>query len=468
MPVIDHRRFGQKRPPVRSRWRRRALYIAGGLLGAFVLANGAVAMWFSGKVLPNYTLGGQPVGGMSYETLSRDLTTDTLLPSTLTLRKDGHRKGFSSAVLGIRADAPASLQALKRARTPLPLLSLVTRHHVAVVTSLDEPQFDKTLAEVRQTFARTPLPNHIIFDGTGFAEQAPSDGYAVDKAALEQDVRTAAAKGQTVVTVPTAVVRAPAPSDLSTELARLQRQLRVKISFMSSGKTVQASAREIGTWFARDGQTMRPAAEPIIQYMQGVSPEPANQTDLVHAIGYALQKEQAHTFAVVPKDAPVWKYCVAVRGVADSALGDLRGKLAATYADTRGWNAGGRIAFQYVESGCDYVVWLAAPSQMATFGDICDSYYSCQVGANVIINDDRWNTATAPWNATGAPVEDYRTLVINHETGHRLGFYDNNVCPAAGGLAPVMMQQSIDLHGCAFNRWPTEAELHTYLAEIGL
>lgn len=76
-----------------------------------------------------------------------------------------------------------------------------------------------------------------------------------------------------------------------------------------------------------------------------------------------------------------------------------------------------------------------------------------------MVNYDRWTTATPPWNQTGGNIEDYRVLIISHETGHRLGFLDNPVCPGAGQPAYVMMQQSIDLKGCVFNIWPTQTEL---------
>jgi hypothetical protein len=137
---------------------------------------------------------------------------------------------------------------------------------------------------------------------------------------------------------------------------------------------------------------------------------------------------------------------------------ELQQKLAAVYGDPRGWNKGGAITFVYAASNCDFTVWLSAAANMTSFGSICDNYYSCTVKPNVIINYDRWMGATDPWNAAGGNLEDYRVMVINHESGHWLG-YGHRSCPGAGQLAPVMQQQSIDLQGCKFNPWPTAAEL---------
>jgi hypothetical protein len=104
---------------------------------------------------------------------------------------------------------------------------------------------------------------------------------------------------------------------------------------------------------------------------------------------------------------------------------------------------------------------------MTSFGGVCDSYYSCRSGRNVVINFDRWQGATDPWNAAGGSLEDYRVMVTNHETGHWLGF-GHAFCPGAGQPAPVMQQQSISLQGCTFNPWPTASELAAAKSARGL
>jgi hypothetical protein len=147
-------------------------------------------------------------------------------------------------------------------------------------------------------------------------------------------------------------------------------------------------------------------------------------------------------------------------------LPEYRQKLAAVYGDPRGWNQGG-ATLVYAESGCDFTDWLSAPESMAGFGSICDSYYSCRVGSNVVVNYDRWMGATDPWNQAGGSLEDYRVMVINHETGHWFGFAHRN-CTGPGQPAPVMQQQSISLQGCTFNPWPTAPEITTLKSSLGV
>jgi hypothetical protein len=147
-------------------------------------------------------------------------------------------------------------------------------------------------------------------------------------------------------------------------------------------------------------------------------------------------------------------YDVRTIGATRSTAADLAASAAGTYADPRGWRAAG-IAFQQVPSGGDFTLWLAAPSRMEGFSSVCDAFYSCRVGRNVIINDDRFTGGSPFWPGS---LDDYRDLVVNHETGHWLGL-GHASCPGRGASAPVMQQQSKGLNGCSPNPWPTPSEL---------
>jgi hypothetical protein len=158
---------------------------------------------------------------------------------------------------------------------------------------------------------------------------------------------------------------------------------------------------------------------------------------------------------------------VKLRGVDASHLSGLSGKLSSVFADSRGWSLGGAVAFREVTSDCNFTVWLSAADQMPTFGAICDSTWSCAVSPNVFINFDRWQGASSAWNAADGALDDYRSMVINHETGHWFGF-NHSSCGGAGQPAPVMQQQSINLQGCVFNPWPTASEQARLRSSLGL
>jgi hypothetical protein len=154
--------------------------------------------------------------------------------------------------------------------------------------------------------------------------------------------------------------------------------------------------------------------------------------------------------AALPPARRVVTYEVRTTGVTRSTAADLAASAADTYADRRGWRAAG-IEFREVPSGGDFTLWLAAPNRMEGFSSVCSSFYSCRVGRNVIINDDRFTGGSPYWPGS---VDDYRDMVVNHETGHWLGL-GHAGCPGAGQPAPVMQQQSKGLQGCAPNPWPT-------------
>ncbi|HEX7633126.1 MAG TPA: DUF3152 domain-containing protein [Candidatus Saccharimonadales bacterium] len=172
-----------------------------------------------------------------------------------------------------------------------------------------------------------------------------------------------------------------------------------------------------------------------------------------------------------PAPAPVavktYTYCTNVDGVDASNLPEFSTKVASVYADSRGWSLGGKVGFTKVDSGCDIKVWLAAADRVPSYGAICDSTWSCTVHPNVIINFDRWSGASDAWNSAGGSLDDYRSMVINHETGHWFGF-QHKYCSGAGQPAPVMQQQSISLQGCAMNSWPLDSEKAQLTSSLGL
>lgn len=145
-------------------------------------------------------------------------------------------------------------------------------------------------------------------------------------------------------------------------------------------------------------------------------------------------------------------YSVTTRGALTASVADFRRLAQQTYDDPRGWRFGG-VELRRVRRGGDFTLVLATAAAVPSFSSTCSSTWSCRVGRFVIINQDRWLHASPAWNAAGRSLRDYRHLVVNHETGHWLG-RGHASCPAGGGPAPVMMQQSKGTGGCRFNPWP--------------
>ncbi len=163
----------------------------------------------------------------------------------------------------------------------------------------------------------------------------------------------------------------------------------------------------------------------------------------------------------------VYTYSIATRGAISANLEHFAIHVAQTLGDPRGWSLGGTIEFRQVAGGGDFTVYLAEAGTVPSFGSPCSSMWSCRVGRAVIINQTRWQTATDSWNGAGASLDSYRHYVVNHETGHWLGF-GHASCPGAGQAAPVMQQQSKGLQGCRHNVWPVPGELSSAAARHGV
>ncbi len=126
-----------------------------------------------------------------------------------------------------------------------------------------------------------------------------------------------------------------------------------------------------------------------------------------------------------------------------------------TLTDPRGWQPIEHVAFVRTPGPASFELILASPTMvdrlcypLDTVGEL-----SCRNGNRVILNAKRWVDAV-PWYR--GHLDDYRAYLVNHEVGHRLG-HGHKGCPAPGAPAPVMVQQSKSLYGCAPNPWPSVA-----------
>ena len=100
----------------------------------------------------------------------------------------------------------------------------------------------------------------------------------------------------------------------------------------------------------------------------------------------------------------------------------------------------------------DYVYIFASPEKT---DELCapietNSIYSCRKDQDIVLNFFRWQNGAVDFKND---METYRIYLINHETGHILG-WGHVGCPKEGAIAPVMMQQSKGTEGCIPYGWP--------------
>jgi hypothetical protein len=148
-----------------------------------------------------------------------------------------------------------------------------------------------------------------------------------------------------------------------------------------------------------------------------------------------------------------------------SSPATFRNRAGEALTDARGWALGGRLRFERVADDGDFTLWLTDAEDVSERASVCSDNYSCTVGDDLYINDDRFAHRPAPFAERSQA--EYQRYVILHEVGHWLGFdrtaegdnhyNDDRWC--SDGLAPVMMQQSISTRGCSANPWPLPFEL---------
>ncbi|MGF1598790.1 MAG: DUF3152 domain-containing protein [Acidimicrobiales bacterium] len=146
------------------------------------------------------------------------------------------------------------------------------------------------------------------------------------------------------------------------------------------------------------------------------------------------------------------------RRVDDAATEGFEAFVERVLTDERGWV---RAAFEFTFDDPDaaYVIVLAEGDEVDRLCLPYDTFgrFSCQIGPVVALNADRWRSAVESWPAS---LDDYRTMLVNHEVGHLLGQHHPALrCPGEGELAPVMAQQSSGVAPCVPNPWPLPWEL---------
>jgi len=105
-------------------------------------------------------------------------------------------------------------------------------------------------------------------------------------------------------------------------------------------------------------------------------------------------------------------YSVTSNGTIRGSLAEFAAQANETLNDARGWSQLD-ARFVQVASGGSFTLVLAQASVVPSYSPTgCSADWSCNVGRNVIINDDRWMGATDSWNAAGGSLRDYRHMVV--------------------------------------------------------
>lgn len=197
------------------------------------------------------------------------------------------------------------------------------------------------------------------------------------------------------------------------------------------------------------GETSPTAAPPATPVSVPPSPPPrvyASSSDLPDGPGFPVSG--AGTFHMVPGTGPVVgtgplrTYAVEVENGITVDEQAFAAFVDATLTDPRGWTARGARSVQRVSGAASVRVRLTSQQ---TARSVCGYEIpvdvSCRDGNLVHLSAARWFRGAV---AFLPDLTSYRQYMVNHEVGHAFG-QGHSPCDVAGGLAPVMMQQTFSV-----------------------
>jgi hypothetical protein len=353
--------------------------------------------------------------------------------------------------------------------TPLPLAgiiwSLISKPltvRYAVDDAAVRARVDEIAAEVDRPAADAVA---LVRDGKAFVI-TEKPGLKLNRDALADLIRKNIGTSPALAFEPTRTDAVITAGSLRDEIEAAQLRLMLKLQLVVKSTTYSVGASDITGWLVVGGagNTLQIDNAKIATYVNGLPGKfdrQAAAAALMDAVknGIALSytadtrknviASQPASIAV-PNPRAMYKYCVLDQTGANKTA--LEERTAVATSATGGWGLGGALMFEPAQKGCNVTVQLTRSAQMKAVDPACSGQSTCQAGAVVAVNADRWAVAPAGWVGT---LDSYREELLRHEVGHWLGF-DHASCTLPA--PPISQVTIVTMAGCSPNWYAIPAE----------
>jgi vancomycin resistance protein YoaR len=286
-----------------SRPPRRAIVF--GVAGAAVLLVVALAASRATRpnVLPNLTLAGQPVGGMTQAELENAVTAlrTSRTGHMITIELERQRRSATNATIGYELDAQATVDAVwRRGRQGNPLAAL-TDHvratfgavNVEPVMHTDDAKVDRWVAGAVTALEIPPVEGNVRFSGTDIQTRNPRPGKRPTAESVREGTLAALAEnGPSTVEFETEDVR---PRTTAAQVERVaqeaERIVSAPVELTRNDETLTLDPETLAGLFTVARAT-RDRGELALTIADG-------------SLAEVLNEEERQRFEVDPKDATV-------------------------------------------------------------------------------------------------------------------------------------------------------------------
>jgi hypothetical protein len=429
----------------------------------FVVGNFYIQFSFADKIYPGVRVGTVDVGGMTEQAATKAIEAAAQSPvldiqvGPATYSTAGHDLGRPDVGRAVR-------EAMNKGHTtPLPVAGLLQARWsgpVGLSYEMDSTAVAAYAKSLADKLVRLPADAVPLVAGSQAFVIPEKSGAKLNEAEIAEAIAGVYGKSATLSLKTQTLKPLLETGAYAGDVQAAQAVMALNIRITVRRTATKVTPEQIGQWvvFAGPGKGIQVDGAKVSSFVRSLA-GPFDRAAATAAIMSALQSKQDLDYAASTRrstaapslpaltpagPAVTYKYCAdeSVRPVAKRVL-----------AESSGWAMGGKVAF--VEAtDCHFQFAVLRSDQMAAAATTCAGEVSCLSGSRLMFNSNNWALLPSGWSGD---LDSYRRELVNHETGHWLGF-DHASCSGERDSTPVLSAPSVVIPGCSPNWYAVPAE----------